>query len=72
LAALAFFMFPRHTEATSSRLVFTHIRAMFSQTDSLPNIRNVFQPWGSTKHYCNNIMATAENSRFAEVSEEFS
>lgn len=45
LAARAFPIFPRHTVATSSRFVFTHIRAMFSQTDSLSQnnglIRNV-------------------------------
>lgn len=32
LAALAFPIFPRQTRATSSRCVFTHIRAMFSHT----------------------------------------
>ena len=34
-AALAFPMLPKHTVATSNRFVFTHMRAMFSQTDSL-------------------------------------
>lgn len=35
LAPRAWPMFPKHTLATSSRLVFTHILAMFSHTDSL-------------------------------------
>ena len=45
LAARAFAMFPKHTVATSSLLVLTHIRAMFSHTDSLPRKRSVSKIW---------------------------
>lgn len=39
-AARALPMFPRHTRATSSRWLFTHIRAMFSHTASLEMMWN--------------------------------
>lgn len=41
LAALALPMLPKHTVATSNRFVFTHMRAMFSQTDSLWQKRKI-------------------------------